>query len=635
MKWISPTSFLVKDQLAAVAILGLLNTFALPSQISTAHINNVEIGAHISLERSSPPLAALEDISSPELTDPVVENESAVQPVRILAESKVVFSDISSRAKVMLIEPQRLSKNSTEFKILLAAAAQVESKEHYSQTESDRSNINNMQETQSTQARKNPVIQTKDFKSDGGSEVSGLIELGNVAFVGGDQTLSIQRFEGRVAREPGSIDAQQGTFKIKVSERVGKLVAQLKDKSNKVVGEGFYNLVPQAKDDKIKIKIFSKGPGLSGEVISAYSYNDKKFFIKGARLRLADIDRIIETDEQGRFAFEGIAARSVAIITADLTGYKPSIQFTKGEGQNQVVMYPQKMTEALLSFAKPYVKQISGLSERGIIWGQVVSDGRPVSGATVELAGFNSKPIYFNSYVPDLNKIETGSDGYFAYAGVPRGMHQLRGSFLNRVFDGVVVPVERDHISPVTLELSGEMVEKNIGMFDFSGGQRGWLSGALKVLGIEETKDVFGADKLAVAAQKAPIFLEATAPNFLSGKFLAEPGGKDAAVPMVPQRWLVELAKNSQKELDYTRSAALLVSENPIESISINGIAVEKNNQNIIEIEGRGIIILNLNVGVNTIVSKVAGIPDLIVNTVISDASTVTAIDLLNTPNNE
>lgn len=616
---------------SALTALVFVNTLAYPTKISFSRVQNMGDGVVITLERSSPPMAALEDISAEELTTSVPADQDIKKEQRLVSGTRGYYATIGTR-KVVSAEPLRISRYSVEIQNVVGEIKA----EAVKPAIATRKILVSVPQTLPAPAQSfvQPSPQLPDSrppadnrKSLPGTNVSGEVELnGGMAFTGGPQKLTIQRYVAGQAAEKGTIHLQRGTFEIHVAEKTGRLVAQMKNEKNEVLGEGFYSFedAPPNIDDHIKIKVHAKATGINGQAISAYSFNDQKIVVTGAKLKLDDLDTIISSDEDGSFGFVGISGSSIALLRAVAPEYIPSIQFVSGSQDNEVLMYPKKMVDSLIDITEEKTKATDGL-----IWGKISSSGKPLSGVSVELAGIDVDPIYFNAfYLPDKKLKETGANGMFAYLRVPPGLHQLRATLPGKNIDGVVVPVASGHVSPIAFEVPQALKEVRVAFRDFGSKNQTLLSGLLRVFGTEEIHDIKNEEIISMSPARLLSFFDGVVKNFYPGRILTAGKREEIEIPMLEPNWLQEKINQGGYKVDPNRGAILIQIDSPLESLNVNGKPVTVTDKDVIEIEQKGILLVNVTSGVNTVLSKSAGKPDVDMNIVVSDPGTVSVVDL-------
>lgn len=620
-----------------------VNTLAYPTKISFSRVQNVELGAVISLEKTSPPMAALEDVSSEELTTAAVTKSETKKEI-LVAGTKGFYQGYTV-TRVFNTEALHVSRANPEIQRYIAAATAVATPPIPTTVAIPSTRVGStpiapaaptsvVGANPDTKVPVGPnVPENKVSPQDArpalprGHNVSGEIELGGgMAFVGGGHTLTLKRYVLGHSVEEGAVHLQQGTFEIRVAEKKGRLVAQMQNEKKEVLGEGAYSFEnsPQNIDDHIKIKLYAKSAGIAGQVISAYSYNDQKIVVTGAKLKLDDLDAMARSDEDGDYVFDGVSDRSVALMRSSAEGYIPSIQFVSGNQKNEVVLYPQKMVQSMVSLVEQEATALNG-----VIWGKVTADGKPVAGATIELAGVTTEPIYFNAaYIPDKRLKETSSNGFFAYLGIPPGLHQLRALRFGKSIDGTIVPVAGGHVSPIALEVPKNLTQVRVGFSDFVTPSPRWLSGVLKLFGAEETFNLKGDGFIPMAPHRLFSFFDGAVENFYPGRILSSATRDHIDLPMIAPTWLQDIVKEGGYKVSPNHGAILIQSDTPVESLSINGRQLELTDKDIIKVEGRGMLLVNVTSGVNTVVSKSAGKPDFDMNVVISDPGIVSVVDL-------
>ncbi len=634
-----------------MACLLSFQVFAFPSAISVNRIQ-LESGTNINLDRTSPPMAALEDVSNEEDSSTVedlqadVVHEKEIEVIKLSAGKRIDVVERPIATTTVNIEGTQLSKNNPEV-IALVASIKRETLAPAASIQNVWNPLNGRvgskglpeRNTGSDSSRAEPETKLKGEKPKKYS-YSGNVELSGVAFIGGEQKLTIAHVKnGKVVTE-GKIKIQEGQFFIDIDERKGQLVAQLKDNDNAVIGEGIYALEGSEQTKNIKIKVLATTSGIRGQVISAYSYDGNKVPVKDAKVSLEDIDANLSSDEQGFFSLPEIGAKSVVMVRARAEGHWPTVALASAGKNLEVKLFPTRMMESFveLASAKATFKE---LKNKGVIWGQVTASGKPIAGAKVELAGNeNLSPIYFNSMlIPDRKFNVTSENGTFAYLGVEAGLYQIRASVAGKYIDGAILPADAGHVSPVDLSLASDVQEVEIKFADIFNLRKAF-GGVLKVLGIEDVYDVFESQKISLAKEKMLTHIEGHSSDYLSSRTVVGELAAQHSLMMVNKAWLNRALLASGKSWDEAKGAALIIADLPLETVLLNGktpvnesssIYFDRNggivNRN--ETSGSGgLLTFNLSLGINTILTKEAGKSYFNSHVIIVDPTMVNIIDL-------
>ncbi len=623
---------------SVITVFTFVNTLAYPTKISFSRLQNVELSAVITLDRASLPMAALEDVTAEELAapqKPVLEN---IKDEPLMAGKRGYYQGYTV-TRVLTSEPLHISRNNPE--ILAIAKADTPKSNVVAPIK-----LNSPASTMSVApvavtiptpaatvapppAAERKTVEVKENKPavPAGLMVSGEIELREgMAFVGGGQSITLKRYVNGNPVEEGTVYLQRGTFEIRVAEKAGRLVAQMQNEKKEVLGEGAFSFenAPPNIEDHIKISIYAKSAGIAGKVISAYSFSDRKIVVSGAKLKLDDLDAIMKSDEDGQFVFNGVSEKSVGILRSNAEGFLPSIQFVSGGLENEVTLYPKKMVDSMLGLTEESVGHLEG-----IVWGKVTSGGKPLAGATVELAGVSNEPIYFNSlYLPDKRLKQTSSNGIFAYLKIAPGLHQIRANHVGKVIDGTIVPVASGHISPLNLNIPETLTQVRVGLSDFSATAHRWLRGVLRVFGTEDEHDLDKDKAIALSPTRLLSFFDGVAANFYPGRILTAGKRDHIELPLLQPSWLKAKVDEGGFKVDPNRGAVVIQTDTPIESLSLNGREISVTDKDVIKIENKGLLLVNLTSGVNTLISKSAGRADIDLNVIVADPGTVSVVDL-------
>lgn len=259
----------------------------------------------------------------------------------------------------------------------------------------------------------------------------------------------------------GKID-DKGRFIVDVAHvGVGKLVATLSDRQQKLMGRGVFDLndlsfetLTQTLNSRDGFKILiqpSFASSKMGEVISAYSFDQYKMLVPGAYVLGPNYTQI-QVGLDGRFEFSGLTSDSSFILEAGAPNYWRTRIITDTETKDSIPLFSDKMIESLFDLTG----QKSFINSSAVVWGQASKKGKPMDGVRVSInvpGAFG--PIYFNDLrIPDMNLKSTSKNGLFAFIKIPKGLHVVTSHLGDHELPSFLIPATLGVISYVNLKLT-------------------------------------------------------------------------------------------------------------------------------------------------------------------------------------
>ncbi len=309
---------------------------------------------------------------------------------------------------------------------------------------------------------------------------TGPVEIsGGLAFTN-DTIIELRRLdENGIAQEAGKFHLRDGTYEITLQETTGSIEAQLLSSTGKILGRGLLrisdvnsSLIKSQQVDGISILIKPHVDGISGQVLSAYSFGDVEKPVEKAQVELDSLGWNEKTDSSGHFEFRDIANGSSVLIRAQSRGFLPTQQIVVAGSEAKFLAFPEKMISAFWDLVADLARK-KGIKEGGnIIWGRVTIDSKPISGVVIEsenAPGF--KPIYFNKLlIPDPELKATSENGLFAFVNLEPGFHSLIAIKEGHYFSHGNILVEEGSIALANLLQSSKIDPVDVKVFDAIGG---------------------------------------------------------------------------------------------------------------------------------------------------------------------
>jgi hypothetical protein len=482
------------------ALLGLC-FFALsivaPAQIQKAETRIFSQGLKVTVEKTSPAFAALQDDLREPVADVEVEKPTgkiihvssgqnfSARAEQIIADNKreeqiALQKQMANAPKVHVVEISREELLQTLFLPLITSLKKTDVQTAKPVTVASSAGRYERNEV----TYKNPIPKPDSLSTsisvdpNQPHQIRGLLEFTNGLALTSptDEIHVFQEVEGEVWSE-GSVWLQEARYSIEVPNREGLLVAELRTAEGELMGRGELELAhlqlkkrTQYKVSDVTIKLYPVANGLSGSVLSAYSHDEVKKAVASADVEVMGLAHRIRSDKEGHFEDEQVLDGSNAIIQVQRTGYWGSLAVGVTKQTNELVLYPNKMLKAFMSFAVANDPTLKLDQDTSLVWGRVTRNGKAVAGAKVDLMTTDKAltPIYFNELmIPDPNLKATSANGLYAFLPVPPGAHAVQVSDDAILSEPVIFPTEARHVSTINIETASwkRMVVKSFDAF--------------------------------------------------------------------------------------------------------------------------------------------------------------------------
>lgn len=300
--------------------------------------------------------------------------------------------------------------------------------------------------------------------------ISGNIELADgLAYIYGETNLYVGWHSGE-KDTVGNVWIDKAEYQINIPHLKGEIVAQLINKKGEVMGEAIYDLSEISRSNfankaqySVDLTLMPVSENFEIEVESVYSFDEYRFPVEGAAVSLSFGSQVERTDAKGKVSFPEVKRNSQAIIHAEKKGYLKTVVAVDGEVDNaKITMFPNEYFAAL---AKTLGKDPTKMLAQGTVWGQIVSNGKPVPGVKVKTE--NGVPVYFRNYVANYDSVATGQDGTFLIPMLTEGLNFVSIDFNGKKYQAKPVPIIEGAISLVTFDINEKtIVRKVITAFD-------------------------------------------------------------------------------------------------------------------------------------------------------------------------
>ena len=254
-----------------------------------------------------------------------------------------------------------------------------------------------------------------------------------------DHYIELKRIEEGQVREIGRIDLKAGLYTIDIESPNGYLVAQIKDRNGGLIGvdrEKLINLQsrgsffegPFIRVGRPETIAANPAPTGNASVVAAKLLNKTSV----ASASTQDISVTLfdnqSTLSEPNGAFMNISKYSSTIsrVFDPSRIYKNVTSIRQTGEKTETSMFTTKWVNGVIEYISD-AQKIEFISKNGpILIGRVLSDGKPVTDAKVEIdTAPGVAPIYFDQFmIPSFTQSSTSENGYFMFVGLePNNYH--------------------------------------------------------------------------------------------------------------------------------------------------------------------------------------------------------------------
>ena len=378
--------------------------------------------------------------------------------------------------------------------------------------------------------------------------LKGQIQMsGGLGFTGLDDSLAVYHVDEGHVLSSGEIDLEQGSFKIDVEQLNGYLVAELRDDKEDLIGYAelsMFDLSSNTLGSKYNLVLEPIQDGIITRVVSFKSFGSHKILVPGAEIQ--NVEGRFATQPDGQHRLRDVLPGSTMLVQAHAKGHWNSLGVSQYGFDNELRLFPKTLMKAFASIV--YNETEQEISSGGVLWGRVLKEGKPVSGATVELAGREDiKPIYFSSYIPDVQRVSTSGDGYFAFAKLADSLQAVRAFYQGEVFPAQVVPTEKGAVTYVELKHAKKRKISFHVKDPFL--KNNGVKTKLSILGLDIDHYVESAEDLVlnVPMGDSALYLESNPGGaFVQTRHTLSPKSRHFSVNLIQQSWIYRLLQRQR-----------------------------------------------------------------------------------------
>lgn len=341
--------------------------------------------------------------------------------------------------------------------------------------------------------------------------------------------------------------------------------------------------------------------------------------------------------------FSGTVLESTVISKVEKSGHWGSLVFGSSKQKFDHILFADSTVQALYGISKNiYSKQ-----NTGSVYGVVKVYGKEVEGAKVEILNSNvseadSKPIYFNSFLPDANLEATASSGTFTYVGLEPGTYVLRAQLKGKYLSSQTITIEPGFISQVEFDVQKPRLAEAF-VYDLRTSQM--VEADIGFLGSDKfVKSKTGRQLISLSGTEGIQILEANAQEegYYTTRMTLDKSQKEILLPMIHQDWVNEFMTRAKTNLVPGAGMAIGLSQKTAFKVELNDGAYNEDtkiiyfNQGGQVLEagteapaGGGVILINMNPGIRSIFVKYQGSQAVKLVSIAVDSS---AVNVFNSP---
>jgi hypothetical protein len=449
-------------QVIILAILAVL-----PVATQSLRFMPIRSPIEITIQKNSPPYQAFKHIYQD--TKQNVEKASVTAIVENLSTENSLSNPIQAHQNIVLLEPVIIKKfkavdiqdynepidSSWISSLPLRQRVRLEeAQSRYSILETKKSPIDEAPAPSPAEVKRT----ANGFMVKGHIEISGGLALTN------DHYISLRRSVEGTPREAGEVSIKDGTYRIQIDSLVGNLIAKMFTKEGRMLGEGFLRLASDiSQTGTAPTLVIRPQVPWSGGAQSAYTNRPPENSQMTAFRGETPFDK-----KSGSFQLSGVSRDSATVVRATAPEFAVTNAVLSAGDEFKTPLFPMSMVKALKEIVSEQMSYDLNDPDLPVIWGQVMLDGKPISGVTVAVEGLDgARAVYFDALnLPDVNVKETTANGYFAIIGVPEGFHALVANRGQGYYGHGIAVAEIGTVSLTKIESSLKTKDVPVRVFD-------------------------------------------------------------------------------------------------------------------------------------------------------------------------
>lgn len=452
-----------------------------------------------------------------------------------------------------------------------------------------------------------------------------------LGFLGDNNLRVVHRQCGHIVKE-AEIDFQQGRFTIDIDKPSGLLQAQLRDQQGFLVSSSQILL-----RDFIQQRFLEGSVAVNLQMAPVQETSQQVVSVSGPKnqapessafVQVSDIGKEALSDQQGRIFLPELLSGSHFMTRVQRQAHWNAI-FWSNSSVSQNWHTPNRR---LLQSLQSQVANVN--SDLSILWGQVLKDGKPIAGVSLELADGGSV-YHLTEQGQFVRGGVTSPTGYFAYTNLLPGIHLLRGESRDGLIPPKVLWLEGGHITSLNIETTEKKAEGCV--FDYQTGDL--LAADVREI---EAEDIFttqsdGILNLSFLKGTSPLYFEVRPhPHIFDHRpilLMSDRTHQSIDFPVPSRSWIEEIASrhkiNQNPTLSivvgYVEQAPFKVymenaSENP-QLVYFNEYESTQDHEKLEDMKKGGFVLFNLEQGKHDLVLQPEGLDNqVVIKTVVTDS---------------
>ena len=396
-----------------------------------------------------------------------------------------------------------------------------------------------------------------------GYEIHGPWEIAGGLGWTNDHSIDLRHSVEGSTRESGVLSVKDGTYNINIASLAGILIAKMYDKAGNVLGEGSLALQEDFLQAGLAPKLIIRPQVnfIRGTAPNSYDGGKNKNPVEGLSAKALQNDIPFENGPDDTLQLSNMNRNSQTVARFEADHFAKSNMLLISGKDFKAPVFPEKMIKALKEIVSEQLSYDLNNPQLPLIWGQVLMDSRPVTGAQVEIEGeSDAKVVYFDILnLPDTNLKETSANGYFAIIGAQEGFHALVARRGGQYYAHNVASLEAGAVSIVNLESSLKTKNVPLRVFDaFAGTPE---AAELQLQSLEEPLkiDAKGWTSVLLPQVSRLSLMQVNPANqgYLPAQYFYNDDQDFIHVPLVSEDWLLQILQPKWSQIDAEKGTVI------------------------------------------------------------------------------
>jgi|GEM_PF-5751133 len=292
----------------------------------------------------------------------------------------------------------------------------------------------------------------------------------------GDRAIEVRHFIEGVPQETGLLDPTSGSFQIRVADNRGELRAMIRDHNGTTIATARtpLNGVPPATAMEMMLRDrghlaanfvdFNKSP----QRILSTNNNSQRGVVADVMIASLGVEQ--SSDALGSLRYPNVAESSWALTRVRAPGFREATLIQPAGEDLSLALLPEKMLKTLAQLTSDSVGTVGSVAKvatvGGMIFGQVLSEGKPVAGVQLALENEpEAKVTYLQGFIPQ-SLPATAAGGYFAFQNLEPGFYQVTASKEGVVVGHFNAVVDENAVAVGNIEMTTQHSTTEIKVFD-------------------------------------------------------------------------------------------------------------------------------------------------------------------------